>query len=285
MTPVLLSINVINMMKRIESRDNPTFKGIADLRQARHSREDRLIFLEGARLCQDALLSGASPVFALFSDTGESSPMIAGLRALLPADATVISLPDRLFNMLCDTQQPQGIALVCQSPLIEKPIGPPAAMGLYLIAEGIQDPGNLGTMIRTADAFAFDGVILTEGTVYPFNDKVLRAAMGSCFHIPLLEMQDISIIMAWLNQNPTGCSLLAADMDGQASLPDDLPLPAALIIGNEGRGISGQARQFCTWRISIPMPGRAESLNAAAAAAILSHDLMLKRFTLQGKVL
>jgi len=285
LTPVLLSIIVIIMMKRIESRDNPTFKSIAALRQARHSRENRLVFLEGARLCQDALQSGVSPVYAMFSDTGESSPVSADLLAALPADTLLISLPDRLFNLLCETQQPQGVALVCPSPLIETAIAPPAANGLYLIAEGIQDPGNLGTMIRTADAFAFDGVILTEGTVYPFNEKVLRAAMGSCFHVPLLAMPDISTIMAWLNQNPAGSSLLAADIAGQAGLPEDLTLPAALIIGNEGRGISEQARQLCTWRISIPMPGRAESLNAAAAAAILSRDLMLKRFTLKGKVL
>lgn len=285
MTPVLLSINVINMMKRIESRDNPTFKSIAALRQTRHGRENRLVFLEGARLCQDALRSGAAPVYALFSDSGASSPLIADLRAALSADAAEISLPDRLFNLLCETQQPQGVALVCQSPLLEQPDGPPAAAGLYLIAEGIQDPGNLGTMIRTADAFAFDGVILTEGTVYPFNEKVLRAAMGSCFHVPLLEMPDISSIKAWLNHNPTGYTLLAADMAGQAGLPEDLRLPAALVIGNEGRGISEQTRQLCTGLISIPMPGRAESLNAAAAAAILSRDLMLKRFTLQSKVL
>lgn len=230
-------------------------------------------------------MSGVTLVYALFSDSGESSPLAADLRAALPAEATVFSLPDRLFNQLCETRQPQGVALVCQSPLLEQPDGPPSAEGLYLIAEGIQDPGNLGTMIRTADAFAFDGVILTEGTVYPFNDKVLRAAMGSCFHIPLLEMKDISTIMAWLKQNPTGSTLLSADLGGQAGLPEDLLLPAALVIGNEGRGISEQARQLCSWQISIPMPGRAESLNAASAAAILSRDLMLKRFTLQGKVL
>lgn len=285
LTPVLLSINVEYMEKRIESRDNPTYKKIAALRQPRRSRESSLVFLEGVRLCADALASGVKAVFVLVSDAGASVPLIGDLIQGLPGDTELISLPDRLFAALCETEQPQGLALVCQSPMLATPAGPPEPDGLYLVAEAIQDPGNLGTMIRTADAFNFDGVILTDGTVYPFNDKVMRAAMGSCFHVPLIALPDAAAVADWLGVGQGRGTLLAADAGGETGLSGDLVLPAALLIGNEGQGISELAGRLCTRRVGIRMPGRAESLNAAAAAAILCHELMNLRFTLRGKVL
>lgn len=272
-------------MKRIESRDNPTFRTLSALRQGRRSRESGLVFLEGSRLCADAIQSGAVVAYAILSDSGTAAKASSALVSALPDDVQRLLMPDRLFSALCDTEQPQGIALVCHSPVLSQPSGAPSATGLYLVAEGIQDPGNLGTMIRTADAFAFDGVILTGGTVHPFNDKVLRAAMGSCFHIPLLEMPDISAVAAWLASTGQNAAIIAADPAGPDSLPADLPMPAALVIGNEARGLSAEARKICSHLIGIRMPGRAESLNAAAAAAILSYELMQTRFTLNSKVL
>lgn len=273
------------MIKRIESRDNSMFRNIAALRQTRRSRESGLVFLEGSRLCSDALQSSAFAVQALFSDSGRQSPAVCAVLDGLSEKTEVISLTDRLFNQLCDTENPQGIALVCKSPLIDQPQAGPAQDGLYLVAEGIQDPGNLGAMIRTADAFAFDGVIVTDGTVYPYNDKVLRAAMGSCFHVPLLTLPDARAVAEWLAGSGGEIALLAANLDGDPDLPKDLPLPAALIIGNEGRGLTDDAIALSTHRIAIPMPGKAESLNASAAAAILCHAMMRRRFTLRGKVL
>ncbi|HBP37768.1 MAG TPA: hypothetical protein DD640_03330, partial [Clostridiales bacterium] len=250
-------------------------------RQTRVSRSAGLVFLEGLRLCADALRSGITPVQALIADSAAAVPACRKLMAGLPQTVEQISLPDPLFNRLCATENPQGVALVCRSPLLSDPAGTPVADGLYLLAEGVQDPGNLGTMIRTADAFAFDGVLLTSGTVYPFNDKVLRAAMGSCFHIPLLQMPDIAAAAGWLATGPRPVPLLAADMAGRDMLAAPLPVPAALVIGNEARGLSAAARQLCSQSISIAMPGQAESLNAAAASAILCHELMRCRLQMR----
>lgn len=277
-------------MKRIDSRDNKSYRQLAELRQPRKVRASGLVFLEGLRLCADALQSGAVPVFALLSDMAADLPACRDLLSGLPADIEQLRLPDHLFASLCDTRQPQGIALVCRSPLLEQPAGPPSATGLYLVAEEIQDPGNLGTMIRTADAFAFDGVLLTAGTVFPFNEKVMRASMGSCFHIPLLALPDIAAANAWLATAGQPVPLLAADpagldiidgTDGSDCRRAGLPVPAALIIGNEARGLSAEARALCSRLIRIPMPGRAESLNAASAAAILCYELMRSRFNLK----
>ncbi len=259
-------------MIRIESRANPTYKSISALRQTGRSRQAGLVFLEGSRLCLDAIASGAEVRYALVADF--SLEQMSDVLDSLANGTEIISLPDALFARLCDTKTPQGIALVCRSPLLDRPAGPPENSGLYLIAEGVSDPGNLGTMIRTADAFAFDAVLVTDGTVYPLNDKVMRAAMGSCFHIPLLAMTDIQDCLSWLSGTRASPALVAADLAGSDLLPAAIEQPTALVIGNEARGLSDQARAACTHRVGIEMPGRAESLNAASAAAILSHDLM-----------
>ncbi len=269
-----------NQRRRIESRDNTTYRAIVAIRRPRRSQKTGLIFLEGFRLCQDALESGVVAVYLLLSDSAAELPAAKSLEQQAGASVQTLILPDRLFKTLCGTQNPQGIALVCQAPPLDQLPDPPSENGLYLVAENIQDPGNLGTMIRTADAFAFDAVILTEGTVYPFNDKVIRAAMGSCFHLPLGCFSDIKAVAAWFRTADRPGTLLASDPLATDYLPFDLRLPAALIIGNEARGLSHEARAICRKRVAIAMPGRAESLNAAAAAAVLCHDLMQYRIGL-----
>jgi RNA methyltransferase, TrmH family len=271
-------------VKRIESRDNAAYRQWKALRQGREGRLNGQVFLEGYRLCGDALLSGIRPDTALIGDSALATPAGQTFAAQLPPDVVCYSLPDRLLAALCATEHPQGVALICPSPLLDEPAGSPAADGLYLVAEAIRDPGNLGNMIRIADAFAFDAVLLTDGTVYPFNDKVLRAAMGSCFHIPLIRMPDVAAVVDWLASGSVPVPLLAADpaedapaADRPASRENTWPVPAALLIGNEASGISTDARQLCRRRVAIPMPGRAESLNAAAATAILCYELMQAR--------
>ncbi len=264
-------------MERISSRANAKYKSFLTISHPRRSSPDGLVFLEGSRLCQDALESGAAVEAALVADGAGTAvgPLVDRLSGQVP----LYGMPDHLFAGLCDTEHPQGFALICRSPVLEKPAGPPDRQGLYLIAEGLQDPGNLGTLIRTADAFAFNGVIVTEGTVWPMNAKVLRAAMGSCFHIPLLMMPDIPAVAAWLDA--AGIPLLAADARGREMERTGWPPSAALVIGNEAHGLSEAARAACRMLVRIPMPGKAESLNAAAAASILSYELMLARISLK----
>jgi TrmH family RNA methyltransferase len=277
-------------MNRIESKENQTYKSFMDLRVTRKSRTRQLVLLEGFRLCGDALQSGMAISAALVSDSAMRLPAAGELLGQLPGGIEVYSLPDHLFSGLCSTENPQGIALICKPPLTGRPDAPPKADGLYLVAAEIQDPGNLGNMIRTADAFAFDGVLMTAGTVFPFNNKVLRAAMGSCFHVPLITFLDLRAISDWLATSSTAFEMIAADPGGSsrgssdgaaASWPTDWPVPAALVIGNEARGLPDTAGQICLRRVAIPMPGRAESLNAASAAAVLCFELMLARLRKQ----
>ncbi|MDD2534751.1 MAG: RNA methyltransferase [Eubacteriales bacterium] len=267
--------------KAISSRDNVTYKSIKQLRVSRKARHAGLILIEGFRQVEEAIEAGVMPRYLLMRQDAMQNGRYSTIEQALitittdqtskPFEALV--LEDRLFNDLMATESPQGIALVAQEPVIDPNCEQQIHAqhdGLYLVLEDVQDPGNLGTLIRTADAFAFSGVIIVGATADPFSDKALRSAMGSTFHLPLYRMPDIEAAIKWLKLSEI--TIVAADLSGEKlTETTTLPRSAALLIGNEGSGLSKPAIDFADRRLKISMPGRAESLNAAAAAAILCH--------------
>ena len=146
---------------------------------------------------------------------------------------------------------------------------------MYLVCEDTSDPGNLGTMIRMADAFDFSAVILTDGTVYPFNEKAIRSSMGSCFHIPIVFYKTIEEICFHLNK--MGVQLIASHLSGELLPAVAFTFPCAVFIGNESRGLTDTCRELCDISVKIPMTGRAESLNASHAASILGYVINSQR--------
>lgn len=281
------------IFKQITSRDNPSFRQLKALRQPRKARAAGLIFIEGFRQVEQVLTAGLTVAGFLVTAAARSHPRWPAIAAIWQDQSTAegneacecLEVSDRLFAELSATDSPQGIALLVRSPLAVPPVAPPQPDGFYLIAEAVQDPGNLGTLIRIADAFALTGVLILDGTTDPFGEKALRAAMGSTFHVHLLAFPDIRAAQTWLNQ--AAVPILAADLAGEDlwALPRPLVPPAALVIGNEGNGLSPQALQCADRRLKIPMPGCAESLNAAAAAAILCHELARGRAAAQARKL
>jgi TrmH family RNA methyltransferase len=254
----------------INSRHNERYKDWYAVSRLSRGRKTGRIFLEGLRLCQTALAAGVKVEAALLAQS-----TAARFIAVIPDQIPTWHLADQLFASLADTKNPQGIALVCRAPdLANLPPGP-QPKGLYLLADQLADPANLGTMTRTAAAFAFTAVLMTEGTVWPFNQKAIRASMGAVFLLPIYSFPDLAAAVAWLE---TGrLPVFVADAGGELAAAQ---LPAgggALLIGNEAHGISDQARQLATATVHIPMPGRTESLNAAAAMAVLAYEMMQRR--------
>ena len=267
--------------KTITSRDNATYKTIKSLRQPRKAHEAGLILIEGFRQVEEALAAGIEPKWLMASQSAllhdrwpQAKTLALASYGQKPFDC--IMLDERLFSGLVSTASPQGLAIAAKTPVITSPAGKPEANGLYLVLEGIQDPGNMGTMIRTADAFDFAGVLLAGVTTDPFGDKALRAAMGSACHIPVLQFPSVRETKAWLDT--ARIPLVAAELSGETiTRSTSLKPPAALAIGNEGAGLSQEALSLADRRLKIAMPGKAESLNAAAAAAILCHLFAMGR--------
>ena len=256
-------------MQIITSRDNAKVKRLASLHKRENARREGLVFLEGERLCKDAFESGISPSEVIVTE--KNIPWAD--KYANGAEVTVLS--EDCFKKIASTVNPQGIACIIKQPVLETGI-PFRGDGndIYAVLEDIQDPGNLGTIIRTADAFDFTAVVMSPSTCDPFNEKTIRASMGSVWHLPLVtaSMDDAFAFFAG-----KGIETLAMHLNGTELNEAEIKLPAAYLIGNEGRGLTDETSSKCTRLVKIPMPGKAESLNAAAASAITGYVLSSKR--------
>lgn len=246
-------------MQKITSRTNPTIKAAKKLLQKKYRQNSYLI--EGWHLLEEAQKSGVEieQIFVL----EEMAERLAGFPNLY------LVTPEILKD-LSDSPSPQGVVTVVS---LTDMLLPENLKGRYLVLEDVQDPGNVGTMIRTADAAGFDGVFLTEKTADIYNQKTLRSMQGSHYHLPiwrksrsellaLMKAQDLPVLATTLSKN---------SVDYRSLAPFD---SFALVMGNEGQGISKEMAQEANHLVHITMPGQAESLNVAVAAGILIFSLI-----------
>ena len=209
--------------------------------------------------------------FILFDETLSARGLALVQRLKEKGNLDILQITPDLMAEISDTETPQGVLAVLKRqrlPLAQSP-------DFILIADGIRDPGNLGTLLRTAEAAAADGVILAPGTVDAFSPKVVRAGMGAHFRLPILDAawEEIHTLMAGL---PV---FLAESGEGLPVWQANFKQPLALLIGGEAFGASSQGQSLTTQKVTIPMPGRAESLNAAIAAGILIAEVLRQRVT------
>jgi RNA methyltransferase, TrmH family len=256
----------------IESPANPHVKHIRSLAADRKDRRrERLFVLEGVRLVADAVAGGAVLDLALYAPdqlalTQAGQALLEQLQTLVvahPASAQVVAAAS-------DTVHPQGVVALAPWPQVE-----PGRPGIILVLDAIQDPGNVGTLLRSAEAVGVAEVLGTIGTVDVYSPKVVRAAMGA--HMRLAITQDLSW-EAIAERLMLVDSVYAAD--ATASMPyfaADWRQPSALIIGNEAHGLSEDARALARRLIGIPMHGRAESLNAAVAGSVVLFEALRQR--------
>ena len=256
----------------IESQANPHVKHIRSLAADRKDRRrERLFVIEGVRLVADALAGGALLDLALYAPvqlelTQAGQALLDQLETLAvahPASAQVVAAAS-------DTVHPQGVVAVARWPQIE-----PGVPGIMLVLDAIQDPGNMGALLRSAEAVGVAEVLGTIGTVDAYSPKVVRAAMGAHMHLALtqdLGWDAIAERLALVDQ------VYAAD--AAAKMPyfaADWRQPSALIIGNEAHGLSEDARALARCPVGIPMHGRAESLNAAVAGSVILFEALRQR--------
>ncbi|WP_051534078.1 TrmH family RNA methyltransferase [Desulfitibacter alkalitolerans] len=255
--------------KDINSKDNPIFKLIKTLNKKKGRDENGLFLIEGIRLLEEAINHGVKLHYLVINENTN----------LLPKenlDCQVLRISNNLFKDLSDTVTPQGIIGVARQPnpsLKELTLLPNP---LIVVLNGIQDPGNLGTIIRTSAAAKAAAVLLTEGTVDLYNPKVIRATMGAVFQIPIIHGLGDEEAINWLNSN--NINILVADINAeQYYFSVNLKGATALVIGNENKGPSPKWKSAANNRIKIPILGDTESLNASIAAGILIYDAIRQR--------
>lgn len=254
-------------MKSITSIKNPAVQEARALETAKERSRQRAFLLDGEHMVEEGLRCCPERVTAVFVDEKRAEDYHALLSL---ARCEVYAVPQHVLGAISQVKTPQGIAAVCQQPQARSLAG----MGDRLILlENVQDPGNVGTVLRTLDAAGFDGCVLTPGCADPFGPKTLRATMGSIFRVPLCTVPDAAQAAQALGQS--GYAVIGAALDGEPFYQRGaLPGRVCVIIGNEGQGITRRTLDSCTHRFRLPMHGGAESLNAAVAAAIFMYELM-----------
>ena len=250
-------------MEWITSRKNPLLVKIRQL-AAGGSRERRRAgeYLgDGTKLLEEAL-KWHVPLTAVAVSEGLDLPE-------LPPQVRAVQVPRDVMETISPMKSPQGALFLAQLPATE----PPETLegGRWLVLDGVQDPGNVGTIWRTADALGADGLLLVNGCADPYGPKAVRASMGACFRLPVYET-DVDRLCAILERSRLSLSATALRED-TVSLERAELSRGAVVIGSEGRGVSPALRAGCGETITIPMRERCESLNAAAAAAIVLWEM------------
>ncbi len=241
------------------------------------SKKGRSTFIiEGPHLIESAIAAGAEIDRVFFTDSfGSGIKGLEMLKTLSKITRDIFEVAPRLLNKIADTETPQGVvAIVTYFPLALDKLCLPG-IALLVVADGIQDPGNLGTIIRTADAAGAGCVILLPGTCDPFMPKTIRATAGSIFNIPVVSA-DAGALLEWLEERAIRLAVAAAD-GRETIFGAALDIPLAFVFGNEARGVSDRLRGNADLILRIPIYGKAESLNVATSAAICLYETVRQR--------
>ncbi len=258
----------------ITSAKNEQVRALKKLENRKYREETGSFFMEGPHGVAEGLDHGAK-LLRLVADAGRSNdPECAELiERAVRENVPVTELSSQVFNFLCDTETPQGIGGVFAFP----PAYDGKSGDCVLLLENLQNPGNMGTILRTADAAGFSGVICSKGCVDVFNPKTVRSTSGSLFRIPVERSRFSGPEIAEELKN-RGFSVLAAHpRGGKSYVEEPFEGKTCIVIGNEANGISDEMLKCCSGLVTIPMPGGAESLNASVAAALMIYEAARKK--------
>jgi len=245
-------------------------KRLRALKRRKYREEEGLFLAEGVRLVEAMLDAGVDPRLVVTSPTLEDTERGRRLAERLARLEVLRRVEDGVLAEFAATESPQGVLAVAAIPRHELEGIRVEGPATVLILDGVQDPGNFGTLVRTADAFGAAFVAVLPGTVDPWNPKSVRAAAGAAFRIPIVQT-DLDALLEWLHRH--GFALYGAAAEGRPVDEVDPPQRAALVVGNEGAGLGSDVRAAAEELLAVPIRPEAESLNVAVAAAVLLYML------------
>ena len=250
-------------IQSISSRDNPLYKQLKQLATSSQARrKSGRTLLDGVHLCQAYLDQCGAPVLCVAGESGQAHPEVAAILArCLEAHGRVLVLPDALYHALSQVEHGVDLLFLIDTP---RPQSVVRLAGQAVLLDNLQDPGNLGSILRSAAAAGIATVYCSPGTAFAWSPKVLRAGMGAHFMLDIFESVDLETLVA-----DAVVPVLATSSHASRTLYDlDLRAPVAWLFGHEGQGVSPRLLELAAERIAIPHPGAVESLNVAASAAI-----------------
>ncbi len=264
------------MPREITAYSNPLIKRVRQLREKRHRREEGLFLAEGLRILTEARETGRLPQFLFYARDSAAHPLVTALIADVEAAGgeAIETVPD-ILSKLSGKDNPQAVVGVfAEFARSLASLDRPSA-DIWLVAERLRDPGNLGTILRTGDAVGAGGLILIGECVDPFSVEAVRASMGALFTVPIVQC-DWADFIAWLRAGPG--QLVGLSLDTKTHYrAADYAAPTFLLTGNEAQGMPDDYAAACDLLVKIPMLGKADSLNAAVATAVMAYEVLGQR--------
>ena len=263
------------MRRTITGFSNPTVKYLRSLRDKKHRKREGKFLAEGLRLLTDARECGRLPEMLVMATGREAHPLLGELEAAVAAaGGEVIEMDEDILAKVTGKDNPQALAGVFAEFDTSLASLDRAAAPIWLVAQALRDPGNLGTMLRTGDAVGAGGLILIDDCADPFSVEAVRASMGAVFtqRIAQARWEEFE---PWL-RGGAGQLVAASLRDAQDYRAASYAVPCFIMVGNESRGLPGAYEDACDLRVTMPMKGRADSLNAAVAGAVLAYEVLAR---------
>jgi len=265
----------LNQRRSITGFSNPTVKFLRSLREKKHRKASGKFLAEGLRLLTDARACGHLPEMLVMAERRDPHPLLDALEAdVLRAGGEVIETSTDILGKITGKDNPQAVAGVFAEFDTSLAAIDRSAAKIWLVAQALRDPGNLGTMLRTGDAVGAGGLILIDDCADPFSVEAVRASMGAIFtqKVALARWEEF---LPWLRTGP-GQLVAASLRDAVDYRTAPYASPCFLMVGNESRGLPEDYETACNLRVTMPMKGRADSLNAAVAGAVLAYEALAR---------
>jgi len=261
------------MRRQITGFSNPTVKYLRSLREKKHRKREGKFLAEGLRLLTDALESGHVPEMLVMSSERDGHPLLAALESAVTASGgEVLECTPDILGKISGKDNPQAVAGIFAEFATSLGALDRSTAKIWLVAQALRDPGNLGTMLRTGDAVGAGGLILIDDCADPFSVEAVRASMGAIFTQKLAQAR-WEEFLPWLRSG-NGQLVAASLRDAQPYRTAPYAAPCFLLVGNESRGLPQDYEDACDLRVTMPMRGRADSLNAAVAGAVLAYEAL-----------
>ena len=257
-------------MKKIISKENTIIKHIIKLKEKKYRTEYSEFIIEGAKIVKEAIEENANIKNIFISEEALNSELVEKqLKSVIEAENYIL-VPNNIFKLISDVEKPQGVLAVVEKNMYNITID--YKQDIILILDNIQDPGNLGTIIRTADSVGLTQILVSKGTVDCYNSKVLRSTMGAIFRVNIIEKDNLEKSIEKIKQN--NFKVITTSLEAEKSIYDLNLNKTAIVIGNEANGVSKEIIDLADEKAIIPMKGKTESLNASVATGVILYEYL-----------
>lgn len=260
-------------MQQITSKENQLIKHIIKLKEKKYRKEYNQFIIEGVKIVKEAINENANIENIIVSKNALDSELVKKYLEEELRNINYIEVPENIFKLISDVEKPQGVLAIVNKENKKQNVD--YSNSIMLALDDIQDPGNLGTIIRTADSIALSQILISKGTVDPYSLKVIRSTMGAIFRINILECENLSKALEEIKKK--GYDVVVTDLDAKKSIYDIDLEKKVVVIGNEANGVSKNVKNIANIKTIIPMLGKTESLNASVATGVILYEYVRQK--------